>query len=65
MDNSLSKGNKISAVVSAVWLIIVFALLFNDNNGNFDEDFISPLLIIGVLPVAILLGYRWIKTPSK
>jgi hypothetical protein len=61
MKPDFSKKAKIGALISAVWLIIFFVVSINESRGNIDEEFLSIFLIIGVLPILIGWGIRWIK----
>lgn len=65
MRPNLSKKARIGALISVVWLIIIFVVLINESRGDIDEEFLSNFLIIGVLPILIGWGIRWIKQGSS
>lgn len=57
----LTKKAKTGAVVSVVWLIILFVTAINGSGGSLDEAFWSIFLLVGALPVLIGWGIRWIR----
>lgn len=65
MKPNLSKKAKIGALISAVWLIIIFVASINESRGDIDEAFHTIFLIYGVLPILIGWGNCWIKHGSN
>ena len=74
----LTKGRRVAALCSALWLIITFVISINaaDNSAvrnlrrgqpNFDStEFISMFVVFGILPVLLLWGIIWIRSaPTK
>lgn len=59
--SNFSKGERVIAVISAIWLVIIFVVAVNESSGDFDEEFISIFFIYGVLPVLALIGWKWIQ----
>lgn len=59
--SDFSKGERVIAVISAIWLVIWFVVAMNESRGDFDEDFISIFLIFGLLPVLVVVGWKWIQ----
>ncbi|MEX2163091.1 MAG: hypothetical protein WD823_02455 [Sulfuricaulis sp.] len=62
--SGLSRGARIGLVVSAVWIIIIFTIAVSDATGysRFKaETFFGIFFIIGVLPVMVGWGIRWIR----
>lgn len=59
--SDFSKGERVIAVISAIWLVIWFVVAMNESTGDFDEDFISRFLIYGLLPVFVVVGWKWIQ----
>ncbi|MDZ4185328.1 MAG: hypothetical protein U1D97_10165 [Desulfuromonadales bacterium] len=56
-----SKGERAIAVISAIWLVIWFVVAMNESNGFFDEEFVSFFFIFGLLPVLVVVGWKWIQ----
>jgi len=61
MKSSLSKKAKIAALLSMIWLILIFVAAINESRGDIDEEFLSIFLVFGGLPVLIGWGIRWIR----
>jgi len=49
---------RISALVSVIWLIVLFVSAVNE--ANHLSQFLSKFLIVGTLPVIIGWGIRWV-----
>ena len=62
--SDFSKGDRVIAVFSAIWLVIWFVFSVNESDGYFDEKFLSIFLIIGLLPVLLVIGCKWIQGAS-
>ena len=61
MISDLNKKERTWAVGSVAWLIVVCAFSYAEA-GRLDEDFWAPFLLIGMLPVVVGWGVRWIKS---
>jgi len=59
--SDFSKGERVIAVISAIWLVIIFVVAINESSGVFDEEFMTIFFILGVLPVLAVIGWKWIQ----
>lgn len=62
--SDFSKGERVIAVISAIWLVIIFAFAFDVSYGNFDDKFIGIFFIFGLVPVLVVIGWKWIQGSS-
>nr|BBJ03021.1 hypothetical protein YBY_08690 [Marinobacter nauticus] len=62
MRSKMTKAEKGWAVVSTVWVILVFVAAINESRGKIiDDDFLSIFLLFGALPIVIGWGIRWAR----
>ena len=59
-----SKSERIITILSSIWLIIIFVVSVNESGGDFDEEFITIFFVFGILPVLVIIGWKWIKNAS-
>lgn len=59
MLSGISRKARIWFLVSFVWLIIQFVLAVSEESDSFRE-FVSYFFIVGLLPVILGWGLRWI-----
>jgi hypothetical protein len=64
MLSVLNKKERMWAVGSAAWLIAVCAVSYAEA-GRLDEDFWAPFLLIGMLPVVVGWGVRWVSLADE
>ncbi len=62
--SDFSKGERVIAVISAIWLVIIFASAFAFSDGNFDDELIGIFFIFGLVPVLVVIGWKWIQGAS-
>jgi len=62
--SDFTKGERVITVISVIWLLLWFVAAINISRGHFDEEFISPFLIFGLLPVLVVVGWKWIQGVS-
>jgi len=63
--SEFTKGERIITIVSAIWLVIVFVIAFEETGGDFDEEFSTIFLLLGVVPILALTGWSWIRNAPK
>jgi len=63
--SDFSKGERIFVVISVIWLILIFVFALSESRGKFDDEFMGIFLIVGVLPVFAVAGWKWIKGANK
>lgn len=60
-----TKSERIIAVISAVWTVLLFAIAIDESRGYFDDDFFFIFCVFGVIPVLLLVGVNWVIAANK
>ena len=60
-----TKLERIIALVSVIWIILMFVIAINESDGHFDQSFFEMFCIFGIIPVLLFVGVKWVKSASK
>jgi len=59
--SDFSKVERILSVISVIWILVWFVVAVNESRGYFDEEFITIFFIYGLLPVLVVVGWKWVQ----
>ncbi len=63
--SELSRTARIGLIISLCWIVVVFTVSFDEASESYSKfdmsSFLGGFMIIGVLPVVIGWGVRWVK----
>ena len=59
-----SKRERVLSVLSGIWLIVIFVIALDQSNGRLD-NFFGIFLIVGLVPVLVIAGLKWIRNAPK